>query len=171
MQILRLDGIGQWRNSEIVARYRRWCMRLGLRPAELVASSGDMAERGWANAIIGPIVPLIAAGDEAAAWIGIEMIEEDGGFAFGRLLKARCARELRRTPLNEKQKHHIRRRVVAMLERGFLPHEFRQYSRLARRVGIGPVADRLEVLRGHANPWVGWYVTYLLDGHPGQKPA
>ena len=38
MQPPNLDGTGQWRNSEIIVRYRRWCMRLNQRPAGISAT-------------------------------------------------------------------------------------------------------------------------------------
>jgi hypothetical protein len=43
------------------------------------------------------------AGDLACAEIGIGLIEEDGGFASRRILKANTARGLRRCPLSESQ--------------------------------------------------------------------
>jgi len=170
MQPPNLDGTGQWRNSEIIVRYRRWCMCLNQRPAGISATEGFYGERGWACVVVRQLVALMKTGDLAAAWIAIELIEEDGGFAFGRLLKAECARELRRMPLNEEQKQRIRQRVVTMLALGFVPHEFRQYSRLARHIGLGSAAQDLEALRAHPNPWVGWHIGYLLDGTHGPHP-
>ena len=51
-------------------------------------------------------------GDRACAWIAIELIEEDAGFAFGSIMKANAARELKRFDLDETQKQRIRERVL-----------------------------------------------------------
>jgi hypothetical protein len=109
-------------------------------------------------------------GELAAAEIGIELIEEDGGFAFGRILKSNTARALIRCDLTEAQRERIRKRVVGMLRRGFMPGEFRDYARPLRRIGLGPHEKDLLHEIDFSNPWSAWYVRYLTSENPGPKP-
>ena len=120
--------------------------------------------------MIDQIIAAMKRGDRAAAWIAIEFIEEDGGFAFGSILKSNCARELRRFPLDDEQKRRIRARVVGMLERGFLPHEFQQYEKLLRRVGVAEVRARIEACLAHESPWARWRAARLLGDFATARP-
>jgi hypothetical protein len=144
-----LDGQGLWMHEALRQRYSRYCHAFGVTPRPLLS---------------------IPDYDLASAEIGIELMEEDGGFAFGRILKSNTARALLRCNLTESQKERIRTRVIAMLRRGFMPGEFRDYARLLRRIGVK--AHREELLHGvdRTNPWAAWYVGYLLNENPGPKP-
>jgi hypothetical protein len=73
--------------------------------------------------------------DAACIRIGIEFIEEDAKFPFGKILKSNTARALRRAELTEGQKQRIRRRVFGLLRDGHIPHEFREYAKLVRKIG------------------------------------
>jgi len=113
------------------------------------------------------IIAGIEDGDLACAQIGVEFIEEDRSFAFGAILKSNTARALRRfSNLTDVQVTRIRNRVVDMLRTGIVPREYRQYSRLLRRIGLGDkwplIADiepknrhaarALEYIRNHCTP-------------------
>lgn len=82
------------------------------------------------------VVEGIAADDSACVQIGIEFIEEDARFPFGRTLKCQVARALRKyATLSEGQKSRIRRRAFAMLAAGNIPWEFADYAKLVRKIG------------------------------------
>jgi hypothetical protein len=151
-------------------RYSRYCHAFGVTPRPLLSIPDYISERGWITHIIDALIEGMKNGDLASAEIGIELMEEDGGFAFGRILKSNTARALLRCNLTESQKERIRTRVIAMLRRGFMPGEFRDYARLLRRIGVK--AHREELLHGvdRTNPWAAWYVGYLLNENPGPKP-
>ena len=61
------------------------------------------------------LIEAIKDGDLAAAEIGIELIEEEGGFAFGRIIKSNAARALARCDLTRAQQERVRSRVIDML--------------------------------------------------------
>jgi hypothetical protein len=108
------------------------------------------------------VIEGIKAGDLACAEIGVEFIEEDQGFPFGLTLKSNTARALRRVSLTDEQKERIRRRVVSMLNAGYLPREYKQYARLARKIGLG---RWLGEIKSHPadNEWVNWYHQYFKE--------
>ncbi len=66
----------------------------------------------------------------------MEFIEEEAKFPSGKILKANVARALRRASLDEAQKQRIRQRVFGLLRDGHVPHEFREYAKLVRRIGF-----------------------------------
>ena len=110
------------------------------------------------------VIEGIEAGDSACAEIGIEFIQTSDSFAFGMTLKSNVARALRRTPLTEAQKERIRRRVVEMLEVEYLPAEFRQYAKLARKLGLLEHMPRIKQLAASStNPWVHRYSAYFEE--------
>jgi hypothetical protein len=137
---------------------------------EVTSIPDYISERGWITHLMEALIERMKQGELAAAEIGIELIEEDGGFAFGRILKSNTARALMRCDLTQAQRERIRLRVVWMLRRGFMPGEFRDYARLLRRIGLGP--DGEESLRevDLTSPWSTWYVRYLISDNPGPKP-
>jgi hypothetical protein len=104
------------------------------------------------------VIKGIEAGDLACVRIGIEFIEEDSTFPFGKTLKSNTARALRRASLSDEQKERIRRRVFGMLRAGHVPHEYREYARLVRKIGFDaseiPEVDR-------SNPFVMRFGSYF----------
>jgi hypothetical protein len=107
------------------------------------------------------IIDLIESGDKAAIEIGIEFIEEDDYFAFGRILKSNTARALRGAGLTEEQQDRIRERLVGMMLAGQVPHEWHEYKRLLRQVGLGPLWPVLEKGVDRENRYVMRYYEYL----------
>jgi hypothetical protein len=139
-------------------------------PRKVTSIPDYISERGWITHLVEALIDGMKQGELAAAEIGIELIEEDGGFAFGRILKSNTARALLRCDLTEAQRERIRTRVIAMLCRGFMPGEFRDYARLLRRIGLGTRREELLNIVDLTNPWTAWYVGYLLSENPGPKP-
>jgi hypothetical protein len=165
-----LDGHGMWAQEAMRQRYNRYCRAFRVTPRPLLSIPDYISERGWITHIMEALIEMMKEGDLASAAIGIELLEEDGGFAFGRILKSNTARALLRCDLTESQKERIRTRVIAMLCRGFMPGEFRDYARLLRRIGIGAHGEKLPFSVDLTNPWAAWYVRYLLNENPGPKP-
>jgi hypothetical protein len=107
------------------------------------------------------IIHLIEAGDKAAIEIGIEFIQEDDHFVFGRILKSNAARALRRASLTPLQQARIRERLVGMMLAGKVPHECHEYKRLLRHVGIGSLWPLLEDGVDRKNEYVMRYYNYF----------
>ena len=162
MQVVDYNGTGFWSVDEVRARYATYASRFRIAaPRDLnpvVYSNGD---KQWIYSVMARVIEGIEHGDLACAELGIEFIEEDQPFAFGRILKSNTARALRRTSLTDEQKERIRKRVVEMLGRRYLPREYRQYAKLARKIGLGSWLSRLE--EQSDNPWAKHYYTYLKE--------
>ncbi len=167
-----LDGKGQWSYSAILARYRNACRNLKVHPRAIAPNAADyMTQRGWISPVMDEIFKGMRAGDLACASIAIDLIEEDSGFAFGSIMKARAARELKRMSLTEDQKRRIRARVLDMLERRFMPQEFKYYARLVAGIGAGDSTEGFAYLRNDDNLWVCFFARIALCENPGRKPV
>ena len=144
MDVIDYNGDGRWSRAAILERYLRYAAELGVVPRDL--SPGEHTERGrrWVYPVMEKVIEGIEAGDLACVRLGIEFIEEDGKFVFGKILKSNTARALRRAPLSDGQRGRIRRRVFGMLRAGHVPHEFREYARLVKKIGF-EAADMGEV--------------------------
>jgi hypothetical protein len=162
MIVIDYNGTGIWSVDEVLKRYSLYARKYGiatprdLRP--LIHTEGD---KKWIYPAMDRVIEGIESGDAACAELGIEFIEEDQPFAFGRILKSNTARALHRTSLNDEQKERIRKRVVEMLGRRYLPREYRQYAKLARKIGLGSWLPRIE--EQSDKPWTKHYYTYLKE--------
>lgn len=150
MEIRDYNGEGRWSRGEILRRYAEYARELGVSPRDL--SPVEHRERGttWVYPVMDRVIEGIGAGDRACIVLGIEFIEEDEGFPFGRILKANTARALRRAALTADPEVRVRRRVLGMLRAGYVPREYEQYARLLVRVGFD--ADELRAVEPQLKP-------------------
>jgi hypothetical protein len=155
------NGIEAWSVEGIRKRYKAYADEMGVDAIQLVPSRHKEGERTWVYPLMEQVIERIEAGDRAAIEIGIEFIEEDEFFVFGMVLKSKTARALRRAPLTEKQQDRIRERLVVMMLAGNVPHEFREYKRLLRRVGLGSLWSTLDNGVDRNNEYVMRYYDYL----------
>ena len=107
------------------------------------------------------VISGIEQGDAACRRIGIEFIEENRKFPFGRILKSNTARALRRSDLTADEKERIRQRLVAMLVEGNVPHEYKQYAKLLKKIGIGDHWNEIEKGIDRSNRYLIKYYDYL----------
>ncbi|HLJ30726.1 MAG TPA: hypothetical protein VKY85_28740 [Candidatus Angelobacter sp.] len=118
------NGVLRWSVASVQGRYLQYCRTFGLK--EFQTSQPREHVEGkvrWIYPIMESIIEGITRGDRACAEIGIEFIEEDEHFVFGRILKSNTARALRRFELSEDQKDRLRTRIATMLLDGYVPHE------------------------------------------------
>jgi hypothetical protein len=162
--VIDYNGSGVWSVDEVLARYALYARKYGistLRNLQPVTHAEDKKE--WIYPVMERVIEGIENGDLACAEIGVEFIEEDASFTFGRILKSNTARALRRNPLTDELKERIRKRVIGMLEVGYLPREYRQYAKLARKIGLGEwiagVKERIPI----DNPWAQRYYKYFAE--------
>jgi len=164
MKVIDYNGEGFWSVDEILKRYTEYARAFGIQPRELTPRSHSTGDTTWIYPVMDCVVDGIEAGDSACAELGIEFIETSDSFAFGMIIKSNVARALRRTPLTEAQKERIRRRVVEMLEAGYLPRELRQYAKLARKLGLREFLPRIKHLADRSSdPWVQRYCAYFVE--------
>jgi hypothetical protein len=155
------NGVGIWSAEAIEERYRKHADTLGANPAELVPKRHTEGGKTWVFPLMNEIIRLIEAGDRAAIEIGIEFIQEDDFFVFGRILKSNTARALRRASLTPEQQARIRERLVGMMLSGQVPHEWHEYKRLLRHIGLGSLWPVLENGVDRENKYVMRYYNYL----------
>ncbi len=148
------NGKGSWSVEAVQTRYREYCAAFhvdgsrSLDPKE--SREGDVL---WIYPIMEEVILGIEEGDVACIALGVDFVEEDALFPFGKILKSNTARSLRRAPLTEEQKARLRERVVTMLATGIIPHEMREYAKLLRVIGVGEHWARLERDVPRDNPY------------------
>lgn len=160
MEIHDYNGTGQWSVESILSRYERYAQRAGAH-SELIPRVRTEGTVNWIYPIMDEVIAGIERGDKACIAIGIEFIEEDQHFPFGRILKSNAARALRHAELSQEQVERVRRRVVSLLLSGSFRREFREYVKLLRVVGMGSWWPTIEQEIDRQNPYMMRYYEYL----------
>jgi hypothetical protein len=165
MKVIDYNGTGFWSVDEVLKRYTEYARVFGITQLrELTPLSHSTGDCQWIYPVMDRVVEGLEAGDLGCAELGIEFIETNDSFAFGRIIKSNVARALRRTTITEAQKERIRRRVIEMLEAGYLPREFRQYAKLARKLGLREFLPRIKQLAQlSSDVWVRRYCEYFEE--------
>lgn len=164
MGVTDYNGEGRWSAEAIAQRYLSYCKQLGLKAQKLEPRVHTEGKRTWVYPLMERVIEGIKKGDIACMRIGVEFIEEDGKFTFGKILKSNAAKALRQRHemIPETDKQRIVQRVTALLSRGLVPHEFREYAKLARKIGLGPLKHSLESV-DKSDPYVAKFCKYLDD--------
>src|SRR3954469_22244400 len=119
MELRDYNGEGEWSKDEIIRRYLQYYRELNVsNPIDLSPVEHVKGNVKWIYPVMDKVIVGIERGDAACRRIGIEFIEEDQKFVFGKILKSNTARALRRSELTTEEKERIRRRLVAMLIEG-----------------------------------------------------
>ena len=173
MEVIDYNGTGLWDLKTVQQRYEQYARRYAIAsPRNLAPLVHHENGKRWIYPVMECVIEGIEAGDPACAEIGIEFIEENQLFSFGRILKSNTARALRRTRLTEEHKERIRRRVIEMLlDMKYLPREYRQYAKLARKIGLGgDWIARIEQGADLSNEQVRHYYQYFKEhaSHDGR---
>ena len=165
MKIIDYNGKGFWSVDEVLKRYTEYARAFGItEPRELTPHTNSTDDTKWIYPVMDCVIEGIEAGDLACAELGIEFIQTNDSFPFGMTNKSNVARALRRTTLTEAQKEKIRRRVIEMLEAGYLPREFRHYAKLARKLGLREFLPRIKQLAElSSDAWVRRYCAYFEE--------
>lgn len=166
MKILDYNGNGFWSFESVLNSYKSHVQRYKVSsPSDLkppVYTEGDTSR---IYPIMDKVIECIERKYLACIEIGVEFIEESGSFPFGKILKYNTARALRRTSdsLTDEQKERIRKRVAEMLCTGYLPREFRQYAKLARKIGLGTWRWKIEREANLKSKWVSHYYKMIRN--------
>ena len=168
MRVMDFNGEGNWSKDGIFQRYMSYCCRAGieapldLSPRVYVGKNAAGEEATWIYPVMDRVIEGIKEGDVACKWLGLDFIEQDAKFPFGRILKSNVARALRRREdLTEAECERIRVRIVNMLLAGQVPHEYHAYAKLLRRVGVGLHWPEIERGVNRANRYVMRWYDYL----------
>jgi hypothetical protein len=162
MEVRNYNGIGKWSVDAITNRYRQYCRELKiLSPRDLSPNESIQGNVKWIYPVMEEVITGIELGDAACRRIGIEFVEEDMKFPFGKILKSNTAKALRRCELTQEDQERIRRRVVGMLLAENVPHEFKQYAKLLKKIGVGSSWQEIENQINRSNKYVMRYYHYL----------
>ncbi len=102
MEVRDYNGEGVWTKNEIIHRYMQYCRKLAIsKPIDLSPKEHIEGEVKWVYPVMDKVIDGIEQGDEACKRIGIEFIEENQKFVFGKILKSNTARALRRCYLTD----------------------------------------------------------------------
>ena len=162
MELRDYNGEGKWSKDEIIRRYTQYCRELKvLNPIDLSPVEQVEGEVRWIYPVMDKVIAGLEQGDIACKRIGIEFIEEDRKFTFGKILKSNTARALRRSELTAEEQGRIRRRLVTMLIEGNVPHEYKQYVKLLKKIGVHEYWKEIETRINRSNEYVMKYYDYL----------
>ena len=172
MEVRDYNGSGRWSRDGIIARYRQYCRQLGVDAATELAPREHRTENvHWIYPAMDEVIRGIEAGDRACIAIGLDFIEEDEHFPFGKVLKSNTARALRRAHLDGAQIQRVRKRVFDMLLAGKVPHEFEQYAKLVRHIGVGERWEDVEQRISRDNPYVVRWFNYFRQARKDEMSA
>lgn len=163
--IIDYNGVGFWAPNAVRSRYESHARHFGVTSLHDISPRiHDEGGKRWIYPIMEQVIEGIELEDPACVEIGIEFIEDSSSFPFGMILKSNTARALRRSHLNSEQEERIRKRVVEMICTGYLPREFRQYAKLARKIGMKDWLSQIEREADLDNPWIKQYYIYFDQG-------
>lgn len=164
MEIRDYNGKDKWSKDEVIRRYKNYCVEFNIKnPLYLSPPEHTEGNVKWIFPVMYNVIEGIETGDAACRKIGIEFIEEDSKFPFGKILKSNTARALRRSVLTLDEQERIRKRLIEMLLSGNVPHEYKQYAKLLKKVGVGNYWNEIEQRINKSNGYVMKYYKYLKD--------
>jgi hypothetical protein len=162
MQTMDYNGTGRWSLEAIRQRYHEYARRFHVaKPLDLAPREHSDGQKRWIYPVMGCVIDGIKSGDAACIELGVEFIECDEKFPFGKILKSRAARELRKADVTSHHMQRIRKRVIDMLIAGHVPREFADYARLLRKVGVGPDWANVKKQLDRSNSYVMKFFEYL----------
>jgi hypothetical protein len=157
------NGTGRWSREAIEQRYADYARRFKIAsPANIAAHEHEHNGNRWVYPVMSSIIQAIKLNDAAAVEIGVEFIEEDQLFTFGKILKCAAARALRRATLSPVQAERVRQRVVGMLLSGSIPREIEDYVKLLRNTGVGASWSEVETKIDRSDPHLMKYYNYVV---------
>ncbi len=84
MEVTDFNGEGRWSRSEILARYASYAAAMGIVSRDLSPREHSEGGRRWVFPVMERVIDGIADGDPACVRLGVEFIEEDAKFRFGK---------------------------------------------------------------------------------------
>lgn len=170
MTVIDYNGVGAWSRDALLTRYAEYIRRFQVSsPIDISPNEHTEGGRRWIYPVMERVIEGIERQDRACIEIGVEFIEQDERFPFGRILKSNTARALRRASIPRELEDRVRRRVADMLISGNVPREFREYARLIRKLGFGDLWAEVESAAPH-NAFVAAYMDYFRRFVIGAEP-
>jgi hypothetical protein len=169
MEIIDLNGTGDWSSSRTQERYAAYCAQLNVTHRALSPDEYRTDQRCYIFPIATDAVFRVTQGDPAAIALCVDLLEENHPFPWGSPLKPNAARALRRAALTDEQKARLRKRLVSMLIAGIIPHEFREYYKLLRTIGVAEYWPELHACVPRDNPVAMRFYSALVQNDPAAR--
>jgi len=113
MTVIDYNGTGKWSRNAVKERYAGHARRFHVKAhAALIPYESEHEGTRRIYPIMDCVIEAIAANDAAAVEIGVEFIEDDQKFPFGKILKSNTPGALRRANLSPYHEECIRHCVV-----------------------------------------------------------
>ena len=156
------NGEGRWTVAAVQARYFEYCRRYGVEsPSPPIPREHVEGNKRWVYPVMEAVIEGIERGDKASTGLGLDFIEEGAHFPFGKTLKSNTARALRRASLTAEQVLRVRKRFTNLLIAGQILHEFREYAKLLRHVGLAEFWPLMQRDAKLDNPFVKRFFEYF----------
>jgi len=166
------NGEGRWTVEAVQTRYLEYCRAYGVKsPVKPVPRVHVEGRKQWIYPVMEAVIVGIERGDQACIALGVDFIEEDAHFPFGKTLKSNTARALRRASLTAAQVVRVRKHVTNLLIVGQIPHEFREYAKLLRHVGLAEYWPLMQRDANPDNPFVKKFLDYFRVFAEREKSA
>ena len=169
-EIQDYNGTGAWSVDAVLQRYQHYASQLGIQPMDISPQRIEQGLKVWVYPVMDQVIKGIKAGDVACIRIGVEFIEQDQHFPFGKLLKSDTARALRQQQeVPDDLKERLRVRIVTMLLHDNVPHEYQEYAKLLRKIGFAEHWPHMLRKASKHNPYVQRYLNYfeqIQNRHP-----
>ena len=99
--IRNFNGEGRWTVAAVQARYSGYCREYGVEsPSPPIPREHVEGKKRRVYPVMEAVIAGIERGDKASIALGLDFIEEDAHFPFGKTLKSNTARALRRASLD-----------------------------------------------------------------------
>ena len=162
MTINDYNGTGRWTLISTRDRYYSLAATLGVHTPNFPEPYRHLSSRGeWIYPAMNGVIAQAEEGDRACVELGLELIETDQSMPFGRLIKIKAARMLRRADLFNDQMNRIRRRVLTIIDSNKICFEFRDYAKLLRSIGLPEDWREFCPNADSSNPCVHKYLLYF----------
>lgn len=88
MTVIDYNGSGVWSVEEVLRRYAVYAQRYGIAtPRDLNPLVHSDNDKQWIYPVMDRVIEGIEKGDQACVELGVEFIEDNSSFVFGRILK------------------------------------------------------------------------------------
>jgi hypothetical protein len=161
MQVSDFNGTGRWSVQAVQKRYQEHVRQFHVKEPIDLQPFLSTAQGLLPYPIMFSVIQGIEQGDLTSIELGVEFIQEDQLFPFGKILKSKTARALRHAELTEGQQDRVRKRVIEMLVAGHIPREYKEYARLVRKFGLGSWLAKAESKLDLTKPYVRRYYDYF----------
>ena len=162
--MVNYNAEGKWSVDSVRARYRDLKYRFGgsddfvLEPRTYANPVGIT----WVYNIMDTVADGVRIGDAACIELSIDYLKDNVMGSTTGYIRERMARALKQAELTNGQKQRLSEIFMTQLRHRRILMEFREYSRLFRRIGIEPYREEIESLRNAREAYIQRAVERLL---------